>query len=924
LLEFTLNSSARHSYVYCLAIDLIAAVKELHGLSSQELHKLMRDPDNFTLQCSIENGSSIQFDIEKYAGLLPLHLIAVLMSSDRDEASFRYLLCGLRLMHSLYDLASRNPKIEQVLLEDVKVLAQILDLVFYFLTVLGNYKQDNQESVSIPLLHSALVACSLYLLTGVISSHWQEIAYVLLACPKVDIFMDVAFGAVCKDIRFLQIKLSAQDTDFYMQKSGPTAEQTVSYLCQQCEASLQFLNSLCQQRIFRERLLRNKEICGRGTVLILALAILKLKISPLLMDRSMVVASVSRLKSKVISILLHLCETESFSYLDEVASSPRSMALAKSVALQVLELLKTTLTDDWKPLPSCSQKSSPMGLLQLNAMRLADIFSDDSNFRSYITVHFTEVVAEIFALPPWQFAPSWCSSDRPLKEEDATLEYDPFAAAGWVLNSFPSPNVADNVNPECNLMPSNMPQASYSHQRTSLFVKVIANLHCFVPSICEEQERNLFLHKFLECLHLEPTKLSAGISSTSDAQRAATVWRNIRSLLGHAEVFSTQLQSLITPADIDGNRAQEALAVGGSSSLINTETGEHDTTNNKLKEGVSENSASQEEDQFDAGKSSRVGKTDDVAKQDRRREGGKSSRGACGRPRGISRDVQNAETSGSDSSSSREKNSSDQIGKKEIPSLNEHNKNNGYEGVVQEDDKFDTAPTEDKQRRKRKRTIMNDKQITLIEKALLDEPDMQRNSALLQSWADKLNNRKARLARAAKDARAQSEGDNVIPDRQRGPRIGPHSESPESPTEVVYSSIAARLTSQSRIGCGSSRGGAIESSVSAPAEFADFSHQQNIQQVHSSTNGQYEPGQNVMLTDGQGKEMARGKIHQVQGKWFGMNLEELVTCVVDVVELKVDRWARLPYPSEATGTSFDEAEVKIGVMRVMWDSNKLV
>lgn len=29
-----------------------------------------------------------------------------------------------------------------------------------------------------------------------------------------------------------------------------------------------------------------------------------------------------------------------------------------------------------------------MGLLQLNAMRLADIFSDDSNFRSYMTVSF--------------------------------------------------------------------------------------------------------------------------------------------------------------------------------------------------------------------------------------------------------------------------------------------------------------------------------------------------------------------------------------------------------------------------------------------------------------------------------------------------------------------------------------------------------
>lgn len=33
--------------------------------------------------------------------------------------------------------------------------------------------------------------------------------------------------------------------------------------------------------------------------------------------------------------LLHLCEAESISYLDEVASSPGSLDLAKSVALEV-------------------------------------------------------------------------------------------------------------------------------------------------------------------------------------------------------------------------------------------------------------------------------------------------------------------------------------------------------------------------------------------------------------------------------------------------------------------------------------------------------------------------------------------------------------------------------------------------------------
>lgn len=83
-------------------------------------------------------------------------------------------------------------------------------------------------------------------------------------------------------------------------------------------------------------------------------------------------------------------------------------------------------------------------------------------------------------------------------------------------------------------------------------------------------------------------------------------------------------------------------------------------------------------------------------------------------------------------------------------------------------------------------------------------------------------------------------------------------------------------------------------------------------------------GQYVMLVDEQGEEIGKGKVYQVHGKWYGRNLEEeLGTCVVDIIELKSERWARLPHPCEATGTSFDQAEKKLGVMRVLWDSNKL-
>lgn len=43
------------------------------------------------------------------------------------------------------------------------------------------------------------------------------------------------------------------------------------------------------------------------------------------------------------------------------------------------------------------------------------------------------------------------------------------------------------------------------------------------------------------------------------------------------------------------------------------------------------------------------------------------------------------------------------------------------------------------QLKKRKRNIMNDVQISMIENALCDEPNMQRRTASVQLWADKLS-----------------------------------------------------------------------------------------------------------------------------------------------------------------------------------------
>ncbi|KAF8396289.1 hypothetical protein HHK36_017904 [Tetracentron sinense] len=160
--------------------------------------------------------------------------------------------------------------------------------------ILSDRLREKDVTSFVPPLHSALVACSLHLLTGYISSEWQDLVHILLAHPKVP-FAKLLSRRIAIHM-FLQTKLSPQNTDVLCKKSlPPAAEQT--------------------------------EVCREGGVLSLARAVLKLDIAPPYNEISTVVAAVSRLKSKVLSILkfsfvqlLQLCEAESLSSLDEIAS----------------------------------------------------------------------------------------------------------------------------------------------------------------------------------------------------------------------------------------------------------------------------------------------------------------------------------------------------------------------------------------------------------------------------------------------------------------------------------------------------------------------------------------------------------------------------------------------------------------------------
>ncbi|KAG6403390.1 hypothetical protein SASPL_135608 [Salvia splendens] len=185
---------------------------------------------------AISAALSISLDCRGLLGL-------AIMVWEKEKSTFKYLLCGILLLHSMCDLASRVPKIEQISEE------QLIDLVFYLLVLLGAYIQVN--------IHFLIRYCSLQLLTVIVSSQYQEVALALTAYYKVAIqdlvyiCKEAAFAAVCVDVKYLRTNDSSRSV-------SPTTEETLNHLG--CSVILLFnFYSLCVSKsYFGNALLTNR------------------------------------------------------------------------------------------------------------------------------------------------------------------------------------------------------------------------------------------------------------------------------------------------------------------------------------------------------------------------------------------------------------------------------------------------------------------------------------------------------------------------------------------------------------------------------------------------------------------------------------------------------------------------------------------
>ncbi|KAJ0870401.1 putative nodulin homeobox protein [Helianthus annuus] len=94
--------------------DLISGVEWLPILSSKDLGKLIRDAMNGIIKYTI-NGSSFEINVENLGRPLVQHIMKDIVSSLKpDEQHFKYLLSGLKLLHTLWNIASHHSTLARV------------------------------------------------------------------------------------------------------------------------------------------------------------------------------------------------------------------------------------------------------------------------------------------------------------------------------------------------------------------------------------------------------------------------------------------------------------------------------------------------------------------------------------------------------------------------------------------------------------------------------------------------------------------------------------------------------------------------------------------------------------------------------------------------------------------------------------------
>ncbi|BBM98829.1 protein MpHD11 [Marchantia polymorpha subsp. ruderalis] len=975
-----------------MQLDVIMAVEELHGLSARDMSKLLKDLHNFTFRFNTSRGALMRVDVQRLATSLPLHLLASVASTGA-EPRFRYLLRGVRLLHSLSDLALRYPKLEQ----------------------------EGRAGSFVALLHAALVACCLYLLTAFVTKEWHDVVPVLLAHPKVDVFMDAAFDVVRRDIGLLQSKLRTLHIKLASKKATlPAAERVGEATAQQCEASLQVLQSLCQTQAFRDQLLHHKELCTRGGVLRLTLAVLKLNMPSSLQQSKSLVAFISRLKSKALSMLLKFCETESVCFLDEVAAEPQSMQLAELVACEVLALVRSALLEEPRRIEDAETEQNPMGSLHINAMRLADLFSDDSNFRNLVMDGIAPDLGTVLAAPPGVFTSRWCEGDIAVNlakgEMDAILVYDPFQAAGAAMiasvkgaTAPVSGSPGDSLQPleemetGCVLSIESTSPDLYARERSALLVKLFANLTCFNPEVCSVDEKDRFLHVFVECLASGPLMKSSSSHFLTPEQTAVRICENLYVLLDHVvssshtvndedlslvSQFSDALHHAICPSPPSDESTCLAAPVvsylrdAHEKKLLMIHTRRQELprwqkiyqSSMELQEKEAVAVSVRPNAVYDRGVPCQNGMEIEKKQQEILRQSSSiqlaMSREESSAIAGLheARAESLMEPLDEHEYDERHMDDDDETLTKEFNDgdfaveSNEDDNARGSQFMRNPKRRRESKKSldSDEPPKKRKRNIMNERQIKTIEEALKGEPEMQRYPKLIQQWTNTLNqmgpeiavhqlknwlnNRKARLARIAREERA-AEGDmrgensrhtrsalGIMGEQSQDMTVTPPG-SPEGTRSVDGSqrdSGTKQRTSKSSRSVSKrdsqDRGTTPELSNLEPGHKHLGADTLDSRGGSSSNRGgkcNLGHGQYVSLRDNEDKEVALGYIVQLDGVWQSRDLEEQSLCVIQVVEFKVDKTSKLPYPSNLTGSSFEEAETLLGKIRVAWHKDKI-
>jgi hypothetical protein len=558
--------------------NVFRVVEILSDLCVSDLKLILRTLDGGFVGIILGAETSRRsINLEKIVTQLPRHLLAYIVKEDRGSPQkwHAYISKGMQLLHNLMSLSGHNARLGAAQ-HGMEWSTVVLDLVLLASVVwMQNLAGHSSQQSSHPSSGATVAQCveGLRLCASVLAAALQadvdrgqyECYDSLLTHARLVVF-------ICTPIDALQLLMRLLNNPMCKDTSASGLAASVS---KTIVAILYSLYYMCLSEEFVIHLVQHEQFFS-GEFLDSIIRLLKTN-----------TAEHEQIMHQTLRTLYVLFEKENPCFLDIVASNPLSLKQAQTVIQMIISMASGVVDKS-----TCTSSA-------LEAFKLVELLSDDSNFKNEIIAGATTLILRLLSLPPdvvtsvFMTPPSTSTSisstTTPSKCSSSTSTSSSSAPSNSPSTSTTSGDAANSGSSQSGGTNPDLPVQDVM----VLLFRIVGNLHCFNEAVCKPEDKGRFLRTVVDTLSRYPLPSpSRGHGPKADIHNS-NILKNLHFLLFHLSKenhiynlnmeelelftsFSEELQKTLGVKESDSDVASPMdLSTNGNNTVNGTQSHTH-------------------------------------------------------------------------------------------------------------------------------------------------------------------------------------------------------------------------------------------------------------------------------------------------------------------------------------------------------------